>query len=57
MLPATRCDEYIYPIPKFDLNKDDIKDFISELKGFHEQFADCFQRNESMDHFLKPGYP
>jgi len=53
MLPATRCDEHLYPVPKFDLNKDDIKDFICELKGFHEQFADCFQRSESRDHFLK----
>jgi SRSO17 transposase len=23
------------------------------LKGFHQQFADCFQRSESREHFLK----
>jgi SRSO17 transposase len=51
MLPVTRCDEYLYPVPKFDLNKDDIKDFANELREFHEQFADCFQRSESRDHF------
>jgi SRSO17 transposase len=29
------------------------KDFMNELKGFHEQFYDCFQRSESREHFLK----
>ena len=52
MLPDTRCDEYLYPVPKFDLGKGDIKDFINELSGFHEQFADCFQRSESREHFF-----
>jgi SRSO17 transposase len=53
MLPVTRCDEHLYSVPKFDLGKSDIKDFMNELKGFHEQFSDCFQRSESRDHFLK----
>jgi len=53
MLPVTRCYEYLYSVPKFDLGKADIKDFINELKGFHEQFSDCFQRSESREHFLK----
>jgi SRSO17 transposase len=53
MLPVTRCDEYLYPVPKFDLGKGDMKDFTNELRGFHEQFADCFQRSESRDNFLK----
>jgi len=52
MLPVTRCEEHLYTVPKFDLNKSDIKDFTSELKGFHEQFVDCFQRNESREHFF-----
>ena len=51
MLPVTRCDEHLYPVPKFDLGKGDVKDFINELKGFHEQFPDCFQRSESREHF------
>jgi hypothetical protein len=38
MLPVTRCDEHLYPVPKFDLGKGDIQDFVNELKGFHEQF-------------------
>jgi SRSO17 transposase len=52
MLPATRYGEHLYSVPKFDLGKGDIKDFINELKGFHEQFADCFQRSESREHFF-----
>ena len=52
MLPAIRSNEYTYSVPKFDLGKSDIKDFMNELKGFHEQFADCFQRSESRDHFF-----
>jgi len=52
MLPVIRCNDYTYPVPKFDLGKSDIKDFMNELKGFHAQFADCFQRSESRDHFF-----
>jgi len=53
MLPVTRCDEHLYPVPKFDLGKGDIKEFTNELSGFHEQFADYFQRSESRGHFFK----
>ncbi len=53
MLPVIRCDEHLYAVPKFDLGKGDIKDFINELSGFHGQFADCFQRSESREHFFK----
>jgi hypothetical protein len=49
MLPVSRCDEHLYPVPKFDLGKGDVKGFMNELRGFHEQFADCFQRSESRD--------
>ncbi|MDY6839877.1 MAG: IS701 family transposase [Thermodesulfobacteriota bacterium] len=52
MLPVTRCDEHLYSVPKFDLGKDNIKNFMNELRGFHEQFADCFQRSESREHFF-----
>jgi len=53
MLPATRCDEHLYRVPKFDLGKGDVHNFLHELKGFHEQFYDCFHRSESRDHFYK----
>lgn len=51
MLPAIRCDEYLYPVPKFDINKDDVEGFSNELREFHKQFADCFNRSESREHF------
>jgi len=52
MLPATRRDEHLYPVPKFDIHKDDVEDFINELRGFHEQFSDSFHRSESREHFF-----
>jgi SRSO17 transposase len=52
MLPDIRNDEYLYTVPKFDLGKGDVKDFMNELRGFHEQFADCFHRSESREHFF-----
>jgi len=53
MLPTIRCNDHLYSVPKFDLGKGDVKDFMNELNGFHEQFADCFQRSESREHFFK----
>ena len=53
MLPALRKDEHLYSVPKFDLKKTDIKGFANELRGFHDQFIDCFQRSESREHFFK----
>jgi len=52
MLPAIRGEEYLYPVPKFDLKVRDVKEFGNELNGFHEQFHDCFLRSESRGHFL-----
>lgn len=52
MLPATRYTEHHYSVPKFDLDRGDIKNFMNELKGFHEQFADCFHRSESRENFF-----
>lgn len=51
MLPVIRCDEYLYQVPKFDIKKDDITDFANELRGFHQQFAEYFNRSESREHF------
>ncbi len=53
MLPVTRYNEHLYKVPKFDLDCGDIEGFMNELRGFHEQFYDCFQRSESREHFLK----
>ena len=51
MLPQIRDDEHLFSVPKFDLDKKDIKGFHKELKGFHESFYDCFTRSESREHF------
>ncbi|HUK99604.1 MAG TPA: IS701 family transposase [Nitrospirota bacterium] len=53
MLPEIRQSEYLYPVPKFALDRSDVKDFATELLGFHENFADCFQRSESRDNFYR----
>jgi SRSO17 transposase len=53
MLPDIRQLDYKYAVPKFDLGRDDIPDLITELKGFHENFTDCFQRSESRDNFYR----
>jgi SRSO17 transposase len=51
MLPQIRGDEYLFSVPKFEINKEDIEDFDNELKAFHANFSDCFFRSESRDHF------
>jgi len=53
MLPEIRQSDYLYDVPKFDLVRTDIDDLINDLKAFHEDFADCFQRSESRDNFLR----
>ena len=53
MLPECRCETDPYPIPKFDVEKKDITNFIHELKGFHEQFHDCFSRQEPRNNFFQ----
>ena len=53
MLPKIRQNEYLFSIPLFDINKNDVNDFLDELAGFHENFADCFRRSESREHFYK----
>jgi SRSO17 transposase len=51
MLPQIRSDEHLFAVPKFEINKEDIEAFSNELKGFHENFRDCFSRSESRKHF------
>jgi len=52
MLPASRCEGDLFSIPKFSLGKSDIEDLMDELRGFHEQFRDCFARSEPRENFL-----
>lgn len=53
MLPEIRQTDYLYEVPKFELDRDDILGFAEELKGFHENFVDCFHRSESRDNFYR----
>ena len=53
MLPEVRSQEYLFDVPKFDVSASDVKDFINELRGFHEIFSDCFHRSESRGHFFR----
>jgi len=53
MLPDIRQTDYLYPIPKFDLNQKDIEDFERQLEGYHDYFADCFKRIELQGHFYR----
>ena len=53
MLPQIRNDEHLYAVPKFNIKAKDIEDFNNELKGFHENFKECFFRSESREHFFK----
>ena len=51
MLPEIRQTDYLFAVPRFELDRHDVRDLADELAGFHENFADCFQRSESRDNF------
>ena len=53
MLPACRTEGDLFLIPKFNIEKDDVNGFMNELKGFHEEFKDCFLRSEPRDNFFR----
>lgn len=52
MLPECRSQEYLYPVPKFDITADNIEEFADELIKYHEEFHDCFVRSETRKHFF-----
>jgi hypothetical protein len=33
MLPEIRCHDYLFDVPKFDINAGDVNGFMDELKG------------------------
>jgi len=53
MLPMHRTENNLYSIPKFSIEKGDVLSFIEELKGFHEEFRDCFSRSEPRENFFQ----
>jgi hypothetical protein len=52
MLPDCRIADDPYLIPKFDITVNDLEGIVDELKGFHEQFNDCFLRSEPRENFF-----
>jgi SRSO17 transposase len=52
MLPEIRTSGDIYSIPEFDLDRNDVEDFLEILKGFHAEFRDCFAREEGRNNFF-----
>lgn len=53
MLPACRTNGDLFAIPKFTVEKDDVVDFLEELKGFHDEFRDCFSRSEPRENLFR----
>jgi SRSO17 transposase len=52
MLPEIRTSDDLFAIPKFDLDRSDVEDFLGILKGFHYEFRDCFAREEGRNNFF-----
>lgn len=53
MLPETRVQDDPYQIPKYNLKRTDIDNFVDQLKGFHSEFQDCFSRQEPRESFYQ----
>ena len=53
MLSQVRKDAGLYPVPRCELEKDDVEGFMDELEQFHGSFSDCFVRSEPRENFLR----
>ncbi|TAN43894.1 MAG: IS701 family transposase [Candidatus Methanoperedens sp.] len=53
MLPQNQIEEGIFTIPKINIEKQDVESFMEKLKGFHNEFEDCFNRSEPREHFFQ----
>ena len=53
MLPESRAEGDLFPIPKFTVEERDVENLIDELRGFHEEFRDFFLRSESRENFFQ----
>jgi SRSO17 transposase len=45
------CD--VYAIPDFTIAKDDVDNFIEELRAYHSEFSDFFRRPEPSENFFQ----
>ena len=53
MLPECRQQEYLFSVPKFDVSTSDVESFIDQLRCFHDEFSDCFHRNETRENIFR----
>jgi len=44
MLPEIRQNDFLFSVPKFDIDKNDVDGFLNELVGFHENFGSVVNR-------------
>ena len=51
MQPQRKIEAEVFRVPKFEMLKQDVTEFVEELKGFHGEFGDCFHRSELREHF------
>lgn len=52
MLPECRLNDFLYEVPPFTLEKEDVEGFVDELVKFHNEFSDYFARSEPRKNFL-----
>ena len=53
MLPECRQQDYLFSVPKFDVTKNDVDSFMDQLRCFHGEFRDCFQRSETRENVFR----
>lgn len=53
MLPECRSQDYLYPVPEFTVTADDVESFMDELRCFHREFDECFQRSETRENVFR----
>lgn len=53
MLPECRNQEHLFSVPIFEVNTSDVESFIDELRCFHDEFRDCFQRSETRENMFR----
>ena len=53
MLPVCRQQEHLFSVPKFDVTSNDVDSFMDQLRCFHDEFRDCFQRSETRENVFR----
>jgi len=53
MLPECRQQDYLFSVPKFDVTSNEVESFMDQLRCFHGEFRDCFQRRETRENVFR----